>query len=183
MTAVKIALKKFSHIHYDMASLPYRFHEWFSMFSYKKNLTKFVQNLQILCNTEVLTSGVHRNFSWRIDMEWPQDDSLFEVLQGFGLICPRWLTLGCECICTLKHCRGQTALHTSGLEGSVACLKCHFVRPSQIIICFAFLPISFIQGATVVSVLKLRNERWEKKCFLALIETITGRNDSYMNVV
>jgi len=26
-------MKKFSHIHYDMASLPYKIHEWFSMYS------------------------------------------------------------------------------------------------------------------------------------------------------
>jgi len=37
-----------------MASLPYKIHEWFSMFSKRKNLTKFGQKLQILRNTEVL---------------------------------------------------------------------------------------------------------------------------------
>jgi len=26
-----------------------------------------------------------------------QGDSSFEVLQGFALPCPRWLTLGCKC--------------------------------------------------------------------------------------
>jgi len=50
----KFALKNFSHIDYDMASLPYKIHEWFSMSSYKKNLTNCVQKVQILCNTQVL---------------------------------------------------------------------------------------------------------------------------------
>jgi len=42
--------KILSHIHYNMASLPYKIHEWFSMFSLRKNLTKFVRKLQISCN-------------------------------------------------------------------------------------------------------------------------------------
>jgi len=33
MTAVKIGIENFSHIYYDMASLPYKIDEWFSMFS------------------------------------------------------------------------------------------------------------------------------------------------------
>ena len=37
-----------------MSSLPYKIHEWFSMFSQRKNLTQFVQKLQILGKTEVL---------------------------------------------------------------------------------------------------------------------------------
>jgi len=36
-----------------------------------------------------------------------------------------WLTLGCKCTRTLKHRGGQKTLHTSGMEGSVAPLKCH----------------------------------------------------------
>jgi len=32
--------------------------------------------------------------------------------------------------------------HTSGLEESVALMKFQFVRPSQRMICFVFLPIS-----------------------------------------
>ena len=50
----KMALEKFSYIHYDMASLLYKIHEWFSIFSQRKNLTKFVQKTQILFNTQVL---------------------------------------------------------------------------------------------------------------------------------
>jgi len=69
-----------------------------------------------------------------------KDDYSFEVLQGDALPCPRWLTLGCKCTRTSKDCGSQIILHTSGLKRSVAPLKCHFIRPSQIIICFAFLP-------------------------------------------
>ena len=36
-----------------------------------------------------------------------------------------WLTLGRKCTRTLKHRRGQKTLHISGLEESVAPLKCH----------------------------------------------------------
>jgi len=43
-----------------------------------------------------------------------------EVLQGYALPCPRWLTLGCKCSLTFKRRRGQKSLYTSGLEGSVA---------------------------------------------------------------
>jgi len=43
-----------------MASLPREIHEWFSMFSERKKLTKFVQKLQILCNTEVLIFTIFR---------------------------------------------------------------------------------------------------------------------------
>jgi len=57
-----------------------------------------------------------------------------------------WLTLGCKCTPTLIHRGGQKTLHTTGLEGSVAPLKCDFTRPSQRIICFAFLPVSFIEA-------------------------------------
>jgi len=33
MTAVKVCVENFSHLHYDMASIPYKIYEWFSMFS------------------------------------------------------------------------------------------------------------------------------------------------------
>ena len=74
----------------------------------------------------------------------------FEVLQGCALPCPRWLTLGCKCTRASKHRRGQKALHTSGLEGSVWPLKCHFIRPTQRIqriICSGSLPVSFIEAS------------------------------------
>ena len=73
-----------------------------------------------------------------------KDDYSFEVLQDDALPCPRWLTLGCKCTRTFKDCGSQKILHTSGLERSVAPLKCHFIRPSQRIICFAFLPGSVV---------------------------------------
>ena len=37
-----------------MASLPYKIHEWFSMFLQRKKCDKVCAKLQFLCNTEVL---------------------------------------------------------------------------------------------------------------------------------
>jgi len=74
-----------------------------------------------------------------------QGDYLFEVLQGYPLPCPRWLTLICKCTHILKHCRGKKTFRTTDIEESVAPLKCHFAVPSQRIICFAFLPVSIIE--------------------------------------
>ena len=97
-------------------------------------------------------------------LEVLQGDYSFDVLQGYALPCPKWLTLGFKCTCTLKHRRGEKTLHASGLEGSVAPLKCHFVRPSQRIICSAFLPVSFIEAPKYsVFSFQLKNERREKK--------------------
>jgi len=56
-----------------------------------------------------------------------QGDSSLEVLQDYALPCPRWLTLGCKCTGTLKQHGGLKTLHISGLEGSVAPLKCHIL--------------------------------------------------------
>jgi len=53
-----------------------------------------------------------------------------EVLQGYSPPCPRRLTLGCTRTRILKYLRGHETIHTSSLQGSVAPLKCHFVRPS-----------------------------------------------------
>jgi len=89
-----------------------------------------------------------------------------------------WLTLGCKCTCTLKQRIDQKTLHTSGLERSVAPLKCHFVTPCQrIIFC---VPARFLyRHATIVSVFnwKMKDEKrtnhtekikfhdfWEEKC-------------------
>ena len=55
-----------------------------------------------------------------------------------------WLTLGCKCTHTLKQRRHQKTLHTSGLEGSVALLKCHLDQVKEL--CFAFLPVYFIEA-------------------------------------
>ena len=46
----------------------------------------------------------------------------------------RWLTLVCKCTRTLKHRRGQKTLHTSGLEGSVAPLKCHIDQAKELFV-------------------------------------------------
>jgi len=76
-----------------------------------------------------------------------QGDFSFKVLQGYALPRPKWLTLGCKCTRTLKHRRDQETFCTLGLEVSVAPLKCRFVRLSQSLLCFAFLPVSFIEAA------------------------------------
>jgi len=56
--------------------------------------------------------------------------------------------LGCKCIHTLKHHGNQKTLRTSGLEVSVAPLKCHFIRPSQRnMFCF---PARFLYRGTLI---------------------------------
>ena len=50
----KFALKNFSHIHYDMTSSPYKIHEWFSMFSHRKNWQSLCKNYKFCINTQVL---------------------------------------------------------------------------------------------------------------------------------
>ena len=98
-----------------------------------------------------------------------------EVLQCYAFPCPRWLTLDCKCTRTSKHRWNQETFHTSGLEGSIASLKCHVVTPSQRIICFAFLPVSFIETPQYFQFL---TEKWKtrKNVFFALIETVTEEN-------
>jgi len=75
MTAVKIASINFSHVHYDMTSLPYKIHEWFSMFSWRKKIdevcaktTNFVQyrglnihyfSFTIVIPASIVTSRIH----------------------------------------------------------------------------------------------------------------------------
>ena len=54
-----------------------------------------------------------------------------------------WLTLVCKCTRTFKHRRDQKTLHTSGLEGSVAPLKCHLDQVKELR--SAFLPVLFIE--------------------------------------
>jgi len=125
-----------------------------------------------------------------------QGDSSFEVLQGYALACPRWLTLGCKCTRTLKHGRGQETPHTSGLEGSVAPLKCHFVRPSQRVICFTFLLVSFTRRRNSFSYWEMNDEkgksvffRWleqsQEKTSLTWMSQVNGSqpNKYQMNVV
>jgi len=79
MTAVKNCVGKiFTYSQwYGKWSLPYKIHEWFSMFSYRKTLTKFVQKLKILCNTEVLIFTI---FHYTIDCYSTQASKSVAVL-------------------------------------------------------------------------------------------------------
>ena len=84
----------------------------------------------------------------------------------------------------LQNTAEARKLHISGLEGSVAHLKFHLVRPSQIIMCFC-VPARFLyRDAAIFSVFHWEmKDKKRKKGLFALVETITGENVSHTNVV
>jgi len=96
--------------------------------------------------------------------EFLQGDSSFVVMQGYALPYTRSLMLGCTCTCTLKHHKGQKTLDTSGLEGRIAPVKCHFLWSSKIMYyvsaCFLY------RGVATFSIFswKMKNEEKMSSC-------------------